>query len=263
MFTLFKHEMKLNLKTLLIWTFSVGGMCFACILLFSGLEESMADIADSMSQMGAFSQAFGMTQLSIATISGFYAAEIGTIHALGGAMFAAMIGAIMLSKEEDGHTSEFLFTLPISRVKAIGAKYIALVSNIVLFNVLCVISYVIGFEILGEGIETKEFLLYHLMQVLMQVEIGSICFFVSSCVKKNKIGSGIAVALLLYVLDLMGRVLPDLEKFMFLSPFSYANAADIFSVAELEWTSLAFGILITVAAFLASLFVYRNKDLAA
>ena len=61
----------------------------------------------------------------------------------------------------------------------------------------------------------------------------------------------------------MGRVLPDLEKFMFLSPFSYANAADIFSVAELEWTSLAFGILITVAAFLASLFVYRNKDLAA
>ena len=262
MFTLYKQEMKNNLKSLLIWTLSVGGMCFACILLFSGLEESMADIADSMAQMGAFSQAFGMTQLSIATITGFYAAEIGTIHALGGAMFAAMTGAIMLSKEEEGHTSEFLYALPITRTKATGAKYMALLSNIFFFNMLCVLIYEVGFRILGEGIETGDFLFYHLMQLFMHVEIGTLCFLISSFVRKNKIGAGIAVALLFYVLDLMGRVLPDLEDFMFLSPFSFANASDIFSGTDWDGMALGFGMVLTVISLVAAFGVYQKKDLA-
>ena len=36
------------------------------------------------------------------------------IVAIGGAMFAGMTGALMLSKEEEGHTAEFLYTLPLS-----------------------------------------------------------------------------------------------------------------------------------------------------
>lgn len=263
MFTLYKQEMKSNLKTMLIWTLSVGGMCFACILLYSGLEESMGEIADSMAQMGAFSQAFGMTQLSIGTLAGFYAVEIGTIHGLGGAMFAAMIGATMMSKEEDGHTSEFLFSLPITRTKATLAKYVGLLSNLIVFNGICVLSYLAAFGILGEGIEAKEFFLYHLLQILMQVEIGTICFMISACVKKNKIGVGIAVALLLYVFDLMGRILPDLEDLLFLTPFSFANASDIFSGTKPEILALGVGIGVTVISLAAAFLVYGRKDLAA
>ena len=121
MVTIYKHEIRDYCKSLFIWALCVGGMGAMCILLFSGMQESMENMAENFASMGAFSDAFGMSQLSIATLKGFYATEIGTIHALGGAMFAAVVSANMLSKEEDGHTSEFLFSLPIARGKAVMA----------------------------------------------------------------------------------------------------------------------------------------------
>ena len=109
----------MNFKSLLIWLVCVSGMCLCCILLFSSMEESMGAMAETMASMGAFASAFGMDRLSIATLEGFYAAEVGTIHTLGGAMFAALLGIGLLSKEEEGHTGDFLHTLPISRKEVV------------------------------------------------------------------------------------------------------------------------------------------------
>ena len=122
MTALLKYEWKSSLKSLIIWTLSVGIMGFVCILLFKSMESNMADMAESFASMGAFSEAFGMNTLSIASAKGFFATEIGTIHALGGSMFAASIATVILSKEEDGHTAEFTFTLPVSRWKVIVLK---------------------------------------------------------------------------------------------------------------------------------------------
>ena len=97
--TLYKHEMKLNLKSLIIWTLCVGGLCFGCILLYTSLEDSLQGIADVYSNMGAMSTALGMDKMSLATLTGFYATEVGMMHGLGGAMFAAILGTGMLSKE--------------------------------------------------------------------------------------------------------------------------------------------------------------------
>lgn len=105
-----------------------------------------------------------MDRLSIATLEGFYATEVGTIHALGGAMFAALLGIGLLSKEEEGHTGDFLHTLPISRKEVVGAKYLTLVTGVVVFNVISVTLYLLGIVILGEEIAMSEFFLYHGMQ---------------------------------------------------------------------------------------------------
>ena len=198
MCTIYKHEMKLYRKSLLIWILCVGGMGFACILLFSSMQNNdMEEMAKSFASMGGFSDAFGMSQLSIATLKGFYAAEVGTIHALGGSMFAAIIATGILPKEEEGHTSEFLFSLPVSRAKIITSKWCAVITEILIFNIFCVGIYALGFLILGEEMSVKKFLLYHVMQIVMQIEIAGICFGISACMKKNKLGIGLGVVLLL------------------------------------------------------------------
>lgn len=184
MFTIYKHEIKTYLKTLLIWVACVGGLGFGCILLFSSMQKEMTGMAQNFASMGAFSDAFGMSQLSIATLTGFYATEIGTIHGLGGAMFAAIISTTMLSKEEDGHTGEFLFSLPVTRGKAVFSKWCAVMTHIILFNFLCVCFYIAGFLILGEDIPMKEFFLYHAMEIVMQLEIAAICYAISAYMKK-------------------------------------------------------------------------------
>ena len=137
MFAIIKQEFRLNLKSLLIWSLTVGGLGLICVLMYTSMEGDVADMADTFSQMGAFSDAFGMSTLSIATVKGYFATEVGTVHGLGSAMFAAFFASCMLSKEEDGHTGEFLFSLPVSRAKVITAKGLTILTDLFLFTVIC------------------------------------------------------------------------------------------------------------------------------
>ncbi len=263
MSTIYKHEMKLLYKTLLIWTLAVGGMCFVCILLFNSMKEEMEGMAESFSRMGAFADAFGMSRLSIATLEGFYATEVGTVHSLGAAMFAAIISMVMLSKEEEGHTSEFLFTLPVSRAKVITSKLIAVITDIIIFNVSTVGAYTLGIVILGEDIKFDRLFLYHGMQLLMHLEIAGVCFGLSAFMKKNKLGLGLGIVMICYAYDLMARVIPDLSDYKLLSPFSYSNAADLFSAGEVEVPALLLGMVVMAVCVIAAYVSYGKRDLAA
>ena len=262
MLPIYKHEMKFYLKTLLVWFVCTAALGAACILLFSNLKESMTDIAENFASMGSFSDAFGMSGLSIATLPGFYAAEIGTIHALGGAMFAAVIGTDLLSKEENGHTSEFLFTLPTTRRKVLSAKWCAAAGIIVLFNLLCMAVFFTCITIIGEEMDWKSFLMFHIMQTLMHLEIAAVCFCISAGINKIKSGLGIGIALLFYAFDLIARVLPDLSDLKWLSPFSYANAADIFQHTSTELKAVLAGTALGICCICISYAIYERKDLA-
>ena len=261
--TLLIHELKRNLKSLLIWTLSVGILCGGCLLLFESLEESMAEMAAAYSSMGAFSAALGMDKMNIGTIEGFYATEIGLMFALGGAMFAAMTGASIVSKEEEGHTSEFLNTLPLGRGYIAGWKYGALVVLVLLFQVICLIFIGIGFAGAGEWPPLREFVLFHGTQILMQLEIGSICFLISAISKRRQIGGALGLAMLLYMLDLLCRVLPDLENLKYVTPYYFSNAADIFSTGEIPMEMMLISVFVTVGSAAAAVIIYKKRDLYA
>lgn len=260
--TLYIHEMKMNLKSLIIWTLCVGGLCFGCILLYTSLEDSLQGIAEAYSNMGAMSTALGMDKMSLATLTGFYATEVAMMHGLGGAMFAAILGTGMLSKEEAGHTSEFLNTFPIGRKQVVIEKYTALISNILLFNLVCTVMYVLGFVMMGEELMGKEMALYHLAQFVMQAEIGTVCFIISAFSRKNIMGAGLGIAILMFAADMMCRIIPAIENVKYITPFYYSNGADIFTSGKIDGAMLAIGIGIMVAAFVAALIKYQKKDLA-
>lgn len=260
---LYQHEMKMNRKALLIWTLCVGGLCFGCILLYTSLENSINGIADAYSDMGAMSAALGMDKLSLATMRGYYATEIALMHGLGGAMFAAIVGTGILSKEEAFHTAEFLHTLPIGRQKVVFWKYVALLSNVLLFNLLCVAMYLFGFWLMGEDINGKELFLFHLAQIFMQIEIGTICFLVSAYTKRNLMGAGLGIVILLFAVDMMCRIIPAIENLKYLTPFYYANASDIFANGTLEIAMFGIGVGVTIGSFGAAYMKYSRKDLSA
>ena len=178
-------------------------------------------------------------------------------------MFAAILSTGMLSKEEDGHTSEFLFTLPVSRAGVITAKWFAVLTHIVFFNLLCVGLYLIGIAILGEEMPMKELFLFHGMQCLMQIEIAAICYAVSAFMRKNKLGTGLGIALLFYAFDLIARVIPDLSDYKITSPCSYANAADILSTGKIDETATIIGIVVLAISICVSYTIYTKRDLAA
>lgn len=259
---LLRYELKSGFKNFLIWAFAVGGMGLVCILLYKSMESGMKDMAASFSSMGSFSDAFGMNQLSIATVKGYFATEIGTIHVLGSSLFAASIATVVLSKEEDGHTAEFTFTLPVSRVKTVLVKFVSVISYLVLFTLVCGVLYQTGFLLIGEKGLGSDFILFLASQFLMNIEIAGICFLVSAVSMKNKPGIGIGIAMILYAYDLMARVVPDLKDILFVSPFSYANATGIFTGNADNALALLWGCVVIVVTMVAAVLVYLKRDLA-
>ncbi len=257
-----RQELKLNFKSLLIWALTVGGLGFICTLMYTSMEGDVMEMADSFSQMGAFSDAFGMSTLSIATLAGFFATEVGTVHGLGSAMYAAFFGASMLSKEEDGHTGEYLYSLPVSRGKAVIAKGIAILVNLILFTIICGLFYVMGFAALKEELPAKEMSRFLCSMLLMNVEVASISYLISATSSKNRIGLGLGVALIVYTYDIMGRVIPDLKDYLFVGPFSFTNASEIFADHDAPEYSLLLAAIITVAALVSTYLYYTRKDLA-
>ena len=202
-------------------------------------------------------------KMSLATLTGFYATEVAMMHGLGGAMFAAILGTGMLSKEEAGHTSEFLNTFPIGRTRIVVEKYVALISNILLFNLVCTAMYVMGFVMVGEELMGKEMALYHLAQLLMQAEVATVCFMISAFSKKNLMGAGLGIAILMFAADMMCRIIPAIENVKYVTPFYYSNGADIFTSGKIDCVMPGIGIGIIVMAFVAAYVRYERKDLVA
>jgi len=260
---LLKQELKAYSKTLAIWMMCIGVCCFSCLLLFESLKDSMGEMADMFSMMGGFSMALGMDQVNIGTIEGFYATEVALIFALGGAMFAAMTGAAILSKEEEGHTADFLHTLPFGRDYIVLWKYAAVCLLCLLFSAGTMLWILLGFLCMGEMPPVREFFLYHGAQLLLQLELGSICFLISAVGRKRQIGGALGIAVLLYFAELMCRVVPAIENLKYVTPYYFANASDIFSTGKLHRGMAVCSVFVTIISAFLSLYLYRRKDLAA
>ncbi len=259
---IYLRELKLNLKTLVIWSFTVGLMGLACMLTFKTMKNDIEEMGDMFSGMGAFSDAFGMSTLSIATLKGFFATEVGTVHGLGGAMFAALMAIGIVSKEEDRHSGEFLLSLPVSRSKVLAAKGLCVLSVLVLFTVVCGLLYLSGFFILGEHVPGKELFTFLVCQMLMNIEIAGICFLVSALSTRIKTGAGLGIALIFYVYDIVGRVVPDLKDYLFMGPFSYANASEIMAGEKTPVKAVVTGLIITIICVATAFYGYNKRDLA-
>ncbi|MCR5501484.1 MAG: ABC transporter permease [Lachnospiraceae bacterium] len=262
MTAIIKQEMKLNLKSMLIWALTVGGLGFICILMYTSMEGEVMEMADSFSEMGAFSDAFGMSTLSIASIAGFFATEVGTVHGLGSVMFAAFFACSMLSKEEDGHTGEFLFSLPVSRGKVITGKGITILVCLILFTLICGVFYVLGFVFLKEEIPAAELARFLGSMLLMNIETASLSYLVSATSSKTRMGLSLGISLVLYIYDILGRVVPSMKDYLFIGPFSYANASEIFAKIDAPRYSFPVAACIILLAAAATYFTYTRKDLA-
>ncbi|MBO4414630.1 MAG: ABC transporter permease subunit [Lachnospiraceae bacterium] len=260
--TIFCKELKLNFKNLLIWSLAVGGIGLACILLYRSMQGEIAELGDAFSDMGFFSDAFGMSTLSMATLAGYFAVEVGTVHGLGGGMFAAITAIGILSKEEEGHSGEFLFSLPVSRKKVVAAKGVCVICMLAVFTMICGCMYALGFASMGESLPMKEFMIFMLGQFLMNIEIAAICFAVSSLSGRNRMGAGLGIALLLYAYDLVGRAVPDLKDYLFIGPYSYVNASEIFSGKSASAVAFVVAAIVTVCCAFFAFWYYDRRDLA-
>lgn len=259
--TLLYHELRQGFKSLTIWTVAILFLIVTCIALFPEMNAQMEGMNEMFASMGAFTQAFGMDRLNFGTFIGFYSIECGNILGLGGAFFAALLGIGAIAKEESNHTAEFLYTLPLSRNRILGTKLVAVLLQIIVLNVLIFAVSALSASLVEKNLDWHTMILLHTAFLCAQVEIAAICFGISAFVKGNGLGIGLGVALLLYFMNIIANISEPVSFLKNITPFAYAEAADIVADGTLNGARLLIGLGMSIAAVLLAFWKYSRKDL--
>lgn len=260
--TILKHELKQNRISLLVWTVSISFMIAVCVFLYPEMKGEMESISDVFADMGSFSAAFGMDQVSFGTLLGYYSIECGNVLGLGGAFFAALCGVSVLAKEEKDHTAEFLLTHPISRVKVITQKLLAVFMQIVILNVIVYVAVIISMFAIGETVPWKEMNLLHIAYFLLQVELAGICFGISAFLKRGSLGIGLGVAIVMYFLNLISNITESAEFLKYITPFGYAEGSEVVANVELDMKLILIGMAYAIFGIAVAYWKYTKKDIA-
>ena len=259
--TLVQHELKQSRISLIVWTLSIASLLAVCVFLYPSMKSEMDAVSEMFASMGSFTAAFGMDKVSFGTLTGFYVVECGNIVGLGGAFFAALCGISVLAKEEKEHTAEFLMTHPVSRWRVVTDKLIAVIFQLVILNVAVYLTAVVSIALIGEDIPWKELNLLHLAYFFLQVETATVCFGISAFLRRSGMGIGLGIAMLFYFLNLVANITEEADFLKYITPFGYAEGADIVNSLSVNGEMLAVGVAFTVAGIVISYVKYCKKDL--
>lgn len=259
--TLIIHECRQGFRSLAIWTASISAFLILCIFMYPEMKNEMKDVSDMFSSMGAFSEAFGMDRLDFGTLTGFYAVECGNILGIGGASFASLLAVSALAKEEKGRTAESLLTHPISRRVIVTEKLAAVMLQILVLNIIVFLLPALSIAAIGEPIPWKEICLLHLAHFLVQTELSGICFGISAFLRRGGLGIGLGIAVVMYFIDIIANITDKADVLEYLTPFGYADGAEIVTNACLDKEMILLGMGLAAIGAAAAYWKYCRKDI--
>ena len=260
--TILKAELRRGAKALILWTVVIGFLLGICILIYPEMESQMNEISGMFSEMGSFSAAFGMDRVNFGEFMGIFAVECGNVLGLGGALFGALLGIGALAGEEKEGTAEFLLTHPVSRRSVLLQKLGAVLLQILILNGAVLGISLVSALLVGEAPEGKTFVLLFLAYLILQMEIASTCFGISAFLSRGGQGLGLGIAALAYFLNIIANLTEDAGFLKYITPFGYAEGADIVAEGSLNSGYLAAGIALALLGIGAAFVWYQRKDIA-
>lgn len=217
---LFLHEMKSYWKFLLFWSIGIVAMIGGGMGKFTAIYGSPdSGIGDMISKFPkAFLAMFGMVNLEVTSLSGFY----GVIHfylVIMGAIFAIILGAGILAKEERDKTAEFLMVKPVTRSWVLGQK---LAAGLIYILAFVAIDYALSVVFIAqvapkENISVELALMMGSMLLIM-LAFYCLSFGLSGALKDNRKSSMIMISFM--SASYIGSVVIDmLDNIGWLRPF--------------------------------------------
>ena len=260
--TLILHEIKRNKLSLIVWSCALSFMLGVCVFIYPEMQTQMGDIGAMFSEMGAFSDAFGMDQLNFGEFMGYFGVECANTLGLGGALLAGVVGITALSKEERDHTAELLLTLPVSRVRIITEKLLFSVFHIITVNAAVVLVTVGAILAIDADADAGKLALIFVANLIMQLEIMAITFGISAFIRRGGLGIGLGLSFGLYFINILSNLTDELEFLKYITPFGYADSGHIIAECAIDFWPLFIGMILSALGILAAYKQYTVKDIA-
>lgn len=260
---IFVNELYRSRRLLLITAILTASL----IGLFAGMsylvtDNAIVDLLRSYPQ--ALLKAFNVDPDMFATFEGWMSGEPYVVYVLILCIVAAMMGAATIAKELDQHTSEAMFTLPISRrtvfLSKAASHLLQITACFVLTAAVGVIVGLVTADVTYPGRVVSMFFLGYLMALAFSGVGYAITPFLDS--ERGAMSLAVTVVLVSFAVNAIGAMGESIGWLQELSLFHLLDAAVI---ARGDGLPLV-GIAVSVALYFGGLFlgicVFERRDMA-
>ena len=184
-----------------------------------------------------------------------------------GAIFAMILGALIISREEDEKTIEFLLSHPVTRLEIALSKLSGFTAVIVLFNVVLLAVDIVLLEAFktAAGYDLGAVFGVWLSALVLIYFFGAAGILLSSFVTKGGavVGFSIGVPLIMSILNALGGVDNRLFRTLsYLSPFKYFDVEAIIGRGGARPGFIAAFIVLSAVLIAFSFGRYRRREFA-
>lgn len=266
---MYKVEIKNMFKSLLTWTIVMVGIISLFMAMFpsmssSGMSEiirtKMDAIPESMRKSFGLSEAVDFSDLLQ------YFAYTAQYILIGNCIYAAILGANSLIKEESEGTIEFLYAQPISRTKIVSVKMLSTFTILYIFNIILFLVTVIFFEMFKPSAYEYFMQLTYMYKgmLLAQLVFWTLGFALSAILPKVSLATPTALGLffITYMLGIFSSIIDKLHWMRYLSPVEYVMPSNVLKAhGNIESSYIIISLTIIFVATLFTFFRYKAKDL--
>ena len=262
---MFKREMKINLKSFIIWTSILIGLFLVVFLMYPSIIDN--DNMQMMDEMMAMFpeevlKAFNMDISSIDTAFGWLKTEGFVFVLLITGIYSGILGSNILLKEESDKTIEYLNSVPVSRKKIVANKILCGVLYIILMIVTVGVFNFIGLRLSGD-FDKKSYLLLSITPIFSSIVIFAACLFLSTFTHKTKKTLGISLGIVFasYFLKIISEIGESTEFLKYISIFTLADIRNVIMKISINPLMVVLSVGITVVFIIFTMIHYERKEL--
>lgn len=262
---MFKREIKINLKSFIIWTAILIGLLLVVFLVYPSIinSENM-EMMDEMMKMfpEEMLKAFNMDISSIDSAFGWLKTEGFIFILLITGIYSAILGSNILLKEESDKTIEYLNSVPVTRKKIAISKILCGFLYITLMIIIIGIFNFIGLSLSGSFDKTL-YILLSITPLFSSIVIFSVCLFLSTFTHKTKKMFGISLGIVFasYFLNIIAEMGESTEFLKYISIFTLSDIRNVIMNVSINPLMVLLAIIITFIFVTLTIIHYEKKEL--
>ncbi len=262
---MFKREIKINLKSFIIWTTILIGLFLIVFLIYPSITNSKnMDMLNEIIKIfpEEVLKAFNMDISSIDSAFGWLKTEGFVFILLITGMYSGILGSNILLKEENDKTIEYLNSVPVTRKNIVISKVLCGLLYIILMLVIIGIFNFVGLNFSGE-FDRKLYILLSVTPLFSSIVIFSICLFLSTFTHKTKkmLGISIGIVFASYFFNILSEIGESTAFLKYVSIFTLADIRNVIVNISINPIMIILSLLITLIFIILSIIHYERKEL--
>ena len=262
---MFKRELKINLKSFIIWTSILIGLFLVVFLIYPSIINSAnMEMIDEMMKIfpEEMLKAFNMDISTIDSAFGWLKTEGFVFVLLITGVYSGILGSNILLKEESDKTIEYLNSVPVTRKNIVLNKILCGLFYIILMIVIIGIFNFIGLSLSGE-FDRKSYILLSITPLFSSIVIFAICLFLSTFTHKTKktLGISLGIVFVSYFLNVISEIGESTEFLKYISIFTLADIRNVILNVSINPILVVLSTGITVIFMILTMIRYEKKEL--